>query len=89
MPLPTAPSGAPHTPASPTRARSTSDLLSEHEKSKREERVGHATVYNTVRNSSHASLQAHAITGLSLEGPSSATDISTSDGVRELSMKES
>ncbi|KAM5535450.1 hypothetical protein V8D89_010972 [Ganoderma adspersum] len=80
MPLATAPSGVPHTPASPTRARSTSDLLSEHEKSKREERVGHATVYNTVRNGSHASLQAHAITGLSMEGPSSATDISTSDG---------
>ncbi len=87
MPLATASSGAPPTPASPTRARSTSDLLSEHEKSKREERVSYATVYNTVRNSSHASLQ--AITGLSMEGPSSATDVSTSDVVRELSMKES
>ncbi|KAI1797867.1 ras GEF [Ganoderma leucocontextum] len=89
LPLANASSGVPPTPASPTRARSTSDLLSEHEKSKREEREGHATVYNAGRNSSHASLQAHAITGLSMEGPSSTTDISTSDGARELSVKES
>ena len=32
---------SPSTPTSPTRARSTSDLLSEHEKSKREEREHH------------------------------------------------
>lgn len=89
LPVTSASSGAPPTPASPTRARSTSDLLSEHEKSRRVERESHATVYTIGRNGSHASLQAHAITGLSMEGPSSATDVSTSDGARELSMKES
>ncbi|TBU48354.1 ras GEF [Dichomitus squalens] len=87
-PVTNPPSGVP-TPASPTRARSTSDLLSEHEKSKREEREGHTTVYNAGRNSSHASLQAHAVAGLGLDGPSSTTDVSTSDGVRDLSTKES
>ena len=78
----------PPTPASPTRARSTSDLLSEHEKSKREEREG---MYNTVRNGSRTSLQAHGgMSGLGTDGPSSTTDVSTSDGgVREHSMKES
>ena len=89
MPLTNAASSPTPTPASPTRARSTNDLLSEHEKSKREERDGHTTVYNTGRNSSHASLQAHVGTGLGLDGPSSTTDVSTSDGARDLSMKES
>ncbi|KAI0757004.1 ras GEF [Daedaleopsis nitida] len=76
-------SGVSPTPASPTRARSTSDLLSEHEKHKREERE----VYSSGRNGSRTSL--HAISGLGTDGPPSTTDVSTSDGAREHSMKES
>ncbi|TFK89976.1 ras GEF [Polyporus arcularius HHB13444] len=87
QPLNSTASGTTSTPASPTRARSTSDLLSEHEKSKRDEREGHAGVYNVARNSSHNSLHAHP--GLGAEGPPSTTDVSTSEGAGNLSVKES
>ncbi|KAI0639385.1 ras GEF [Trametes polyzona] len=80
---------SPSSPTSPTRVRSTGDLLSEHEKSKREEREVHASVYKGGRNSSHSSFHAHQNTGLGTDGPSSMTDVSTSDGVRDISMKES
>ncbi|KAI0361643.1 ras GEF [Trametes cingulata] len=76
-------------PASPTRVRSTGDLLSEHEKSKREARDVHASVYNGGRNSSHSSFHGRQAPGLGADGPSSMTDVSTSDGQRDMSMKES
>ncbi|KAI0335287.1 ras GEF [Cubamyces sp. BRFM 1775] len=87
LPLSGPASGPTTSPSSPTRVRSTGDLLSEHEKSKREERDVH--VYNGARNSSHSSFHAHQTTSLGTDGPSSMTDISTSDGVRDMSMKES
>ncbi|KAL1951959.1 hypothetical protein VTO73DRAFT_1108 [Trametes versicolor] len=83
-PLGSSISGTPSTPTSPTRVRSTGDLLSEHEKSKKR-----ASVYNGGRNSSHSSFHSHQVTGLGVDGPSSMTDISTSDGARDMSMKES
>ncbi|KAI9063050.1 ras GEF [Trametes sanguinea] len=76
-------------PASPTRVRSTGDLLSEHEKSRREEREGHVGIYNGARNSSHSSFHAHQTSSFGTDGPSSTTDISMSDGARDMSMKES
>ncbi|KAL7285299.1 hypothetical protein ACG7TL_000394 [Trametes sanguinea] len=76
-------------PASPTRVRSTGDLLSEHEKSRREEREGHVGIYNGARNSSHSSFHAHQSSSVGTDGPSSTTDISMSDGARDMSMKES
>ncbi|KAH9849775.1 ras GEF [Lenzites betulinus] len=78
--------GSPSTPTSPTRVRSTGDLLSEHEKYKREEREVRASIFNNDRNSSQSSFQAHQ--GLDTDGPSSMTDISTSDGTRDVSGKE-
>ncbi|KAI8995615.1 ras GEF [Trametes punicea] len=79
-------SPAPNSPASPTRVRSTGDLLSEHEKSKREERDA---VYNGARNSSPSSFHAPQSSSLGTDGPSSMTDISTSDGTKDISVKES
>ncbi|KAI0825148.1 ras GEF [Trametes gibbosa] len=86
-PLAGSTTGTPSTPTSPTRVRSTGDLLSEHEKSKREEREVHASIYNGGRNSSHSSFHAHQ--GLGADGPSSVTDVSTSDGTRDVTGKES
>lgn len=83
-PLGSSISGTPSTPTSPTRVRSTGDLLSEHEKSRKR-----ASVYNGGRNSSHSSFHSPQVTGLGADGPSSMTDISTSDGARDMSMKES
>ena len=89
LPLGGPSSGPTTSPSSPTRVRSTGDLLLEHEKSKREERDVHAGVLNGARNSSHSSFHAHQTTSLGTDGPSSMTDISTSDGARDVSMKES
>ncbi|RPD82566.1 ras GEF [Lentinus tigrinus ALCF2SS1-7] len=86
-PLSSTSSGIIPAPASPTRAHSTSDLFSEHEKSKRDEREGHAALYNVAKNGSHNSLHAH--TGLGTDGPPSTTDVSTSEGAGNLSVKES
>ncbi|KAI0778171.1 ras GEF [Trametes elegans] len=89
LPLTNNPSSSPSSPASPTRVRSTGDLLSEHEKSKREEREVHAAVYNGGRNSSHSSFHGgQQASGLGTDGPASMTDVSTSEA-REMSMKES
>ncbi|KAI0651839.1 ras GEF [Trametes meyenii] len=76
-------------PASPTRVRSTGDLLSEHEKSKREEREVHVVGYNGARNSSHSSFRARQTSGLGTDGAPSTTDVSTSDVAKDMSMKES
>ncbi|TFY69742.1 hypothetical protein EVJ58_g219 [Rhodofomes roseus] len=86
-----APSRTPTTPTSPSRTRSTSDLLSEHEKSRREEReqysagrnVGHGSP--NVRN--RGSLNALSSIGGSGEGGNTADD--SHDASRDVSVKES
>ncbi|KZT74642.1 ras GEF [Daedalea quercina L-15889] len=84
------PSRTPTTPTSPSRARSTSDLLSEHEKSKREERESHSAGRNVAHGSpnvrSRGSLNALTVTS-SGEGGHIADD--SHDASRDVSVKES
>ncbi|CCM01971.1 uncharacterized protein FIBRA_04044 [Fibroporia radiculosa] len=81
----------PSTPTSPTRARSTSDLLSEHEKSKREEReqysVGRSAALSSSNVRSRSSLNALA----SISGSGDGLQISDDphEAAREASARES
>ncbi|KAI0963551.1 hypothetical protein AcW1_000596 [Taiwanofungus camphoratus] len=80
----------PSTPTSPTRARSTSDLLSEHEKSKREEREQHSggrAVLNSPSIRSRGSL--NALSGMGSNGDGSNVLDDSNEASREVSVRES
>ncbi|KAH9937673.1 ras guanine nucleotide exchange factor domain-containing protein [Fomitopsis serialis] len=85
------PSRTPTTPTSPSRARSTSDLLSEHEKSKREEReqysAGRIVAHGSPNVRNRGSLNALSTVGGSGEGGNTADD--SHDASRDVSVKES
>ncbi|KAH9946633.1 ras GEF [Amylocystis lapponica] len=92
--LPTSPGPpqhSPSTPASPTRARSTSDLLSEHEKSKREEREQHTGPRTSGLGSpgmrSRGSL--NALSGMGGSGEALNGVEEGNEGIRDLSGRES